>query len=316
MDVASVRLFLEVAEAGSLSKVAARRQTVQSHVSRQVSDFEASMGAPLFRRTGRGVVLTELGERAALRLRRWLQDTEQLTEDLRVESGRLMGQVRLGIIPSAAHPLMTRLFERLQREHPGIRLDIAEAQGAELDAMLDSGAVDLAVLFRFHRPSGRDERLLCVAHTFLVSAPGDALTQEPTLKFAQLAGLRLVLPRRPSHWRNALDETARSLGFKLDAVAEADSLTVQKELVAANPGLYSVLGPFSVTAELQSGRLQASKLVRPDLVRHVTLALPKQGKLSAAARRVAEMVEALIKEWGQQLVEPVPAPRRQRVARG
>jgi LysR family transcriptional regulator, nitrogen assimilation regulatory protein len=30
-----------------------------------------------------------------------------------------------------------------------------------------------------------------------------------------------VLPRRPSHWRNALDETARSLGFKLEPVAEA-----------------------------------------------------------------------------------------------
>ena len=66
---------------------------------------------------------------------------------------------------------------------------------------------------------------------------------------------------RPSHWRHALEETARSLGFKLDhPVAEADSLTVQKELVAHTPGLYSILGPYSVTAELHSGRLQASKL--------------------------------------------------------
>ena len=41
MNIAGVRLFLEVVEAGSLSKVASRRQTVQSHVSRQISDFEA-----------------------------------------------------------------------------------------------------------------------------------------------------------------------------------------------------------------------------------------------------------------------------------
>jgi DNA-binding transcriptional LysR family regulator len=321
MNVASVRLFLEVVDAGSLSKVAARRQTVQSHISRQISEFESGFGSPLFRRTGRGVVLTELGARAAQRLRAWLQETERLSEELRAESGKLLGEVRLGIIPSAAHPLMTRLFERLRSDHPGIRLNIAEAQGTELDNMLDSGAVDLAILFRFNRPSGREEKLLSVAHTFLVSSPGDEITREPTINFARLAGVPLVLPRRPSHWRNALEEAARSLGFKLVAVAEADSLTVQKELVARSAGLYSILGPYAFSAELREGRLQASKIVKPDLVRHVTLALPKQGKLSPACRVVAGVVEELVASWGNQLTEPAtvatstdkaPARRRPR----
>jgi LysR family transcriptional regulator, nitrogen assimilation regulatory protein len=304
MNVSTIKLFLEVAEAGSLSKIAARRQTVQSHVSRQITDFEQRCGARLFRRTGRGVELTDLGVRAAAKLRAWLQATEQLEEELRSQASELSGSVRLGIIPSAAHPLVTRLFERLQAEHPGIRLDIAEAQGTELDAMLDAGAVDLAILFRYQRPSARDEKALCVAGTWLVSAPGDALTRPPTIGFAKLKGLRLVLPRRPSHWRNALDETARSLGFKLEPVAEADSLTVQRELVVSRPGIYSVLGPYSIADDVRSGRLQASKLVRPDLSRHVTLAFAKQGKLSAAGRVVAENVQGLVRAWGQQLTEP------------
>lgn len=304
MNPASVRLFLEVAEAGSLSKVAARRQTVQSHISRQITEFEAGFGGRLFRRTGRGVELTEQGARAAARLRPWLQETEHLAQELRSATGRLSGPVRLGIIPSAAHPLVTRLFERLQVEHPGIRLDVAESQGAELDAMLDSGAVDLAVLFRYQRPSGREERALCVADTYLVSAPGDELTRGPTLEFSRLAGLRLVLPRRPSHWRQALDETARSLGFQLEPVAEADSLTVQKELVAHGRGVYSVLGPYSMAAELRDGRLQASRLVRPALQRHVALAFPRQGKLSPACKAVAAGIESLVAAWGQQLTEP------------
>ena len=308
MNIASVKLFLDVAEAGSLSKVAARRQTVQSHISRQVSDFEAALGSPLFSRTGRGVALTALGARAVPRLRAWLQETERVADELKAESGRMLGEVRLGIIPSAAHPLMTRLFQRLQSEHPGIRLNIAEAQGLELDAMLDSGAVDLAVLFRFNRPSGREEKLLSVVHTCLVSAPGDAITAGPTVHFSRLADLRLVLPRRPSHWRTALDEAARSLGIKLVAVVDADSLTVQKELVANTPGLYSVLGPYTVEAEIKAGRLQASKLVRPDLYRHVTLALPKQGKLSPACRLVAELVQQMVADWGNELTEPMLQP--------
>ncbi len=304
MNLSTVKLFLEVAEAGSLSKVAARRQTVQSHVSRQITEFEKQCGGRLFRRTGRGVELTELGARAESRLRSWLQATEQLENELRSDAGQLMGEVRLGIIPSAAHPLVTHLFAQLQAEHPAVRLNIAEAQGAELDAMLDSGAVDLAVLFRFSKPTGTDERQLSVAHTYLVSAPGDALTRAPTLNFAKLKGLRLVLPRRPSHWRNALDDTARGLGFRLDPVAEADSLTVQKELVARTPGLYSVLGPYSIADDVRSGRVQATKLVRPELCRHVTLSFPKQGKLSPACRVVAHTIEQLVEAWGHQLTEP------------
>ncbi len=304
MNVQTVKLFLEVAEAGSLSKIAARRQTVQSHVSRQITDFEQHCGGKLFRRTGRGVELTDLGVRAATRLRAWLQDTERLEADLRSESSQLSGSVRLGIIPSAAHPLTTRLFERLQAEHPGIRMDIVEAQGTELDAMLDSSAVDLAILFRYQRPSSREEVALCVAGTYLVSAPGDALTRSPAVNFSKLKGLRLVLPRRPSHWRNALDETARSLGFKLEPVAEADSLTLQRELVVSCPGLYSVLGPYSIADDLRRGRLQASKLVRPDLSRHVTLAFPKQGKHTPASKAVAAEIQRLVAAWGRQLTEP------------
>ena len=304
MNASSVQLFLEVATAGSLSKVAARRQTVQSHISRQITDFEKQCGGRLFSRTGRGVQLTELGTHAALRLRTWLQDTEQIAQEIRSGATQILGTVRVGIIPTAAHPLMTRVFEWLQAVHPAVKLDITEAQGTELDVLLDSGAVDLAILFRFNRPSGSEEKRLCTASTYLVSAPGDALTRAPTLAFSRLAGLRLVLPRRPSHWRNALDETARSLGFGLQPVAEADSLTVQKELVAHSKGLYSVLGPYSIAEELRSGRLQATRLIRPDLIRHVTLAFRKQGKMLPAVRVVAEKIQQLVQSWDDQLMEP------------
>jgi hypothetical protein len=85
---------------------------------------------------------------------------------------------------------------------------------------------------------------------------------------------------------------------------EADSLTVQKELVIHTPGLYSVLGPYSLKAELERGQIQVSRLVKPDLVRHVTLGFPRQGKLSPASRVVAETVQQLVESWGNQLFEP------------
>ena len=298
------RLFLEVAELGSFTKAAAQRGTVQSHISRQVSLLEKACGGPLFRRTGRGVALTELGLRVQTRVRAWLHDTDQLMTDIRVDASLPMGEVRLGILPSAAHPLITRLHLRLQAEYPLIHLNIREGQGGELDTLLDSGSVDMAVLFRYRKPTGADEKLLATAGTYLVSMPGDRLTRDGTVDFARLEGLRLVLPRRPSHWRAVLDETARSKGFALQAEVEADSLRVQKELVAHSTGLYSVLGPFSVAEEMRAGSLQAARIVSPDLRRYVTLALPKQGQLTPAAKVVARLIGNTDEPWGSLPSEP------------
>ncbi|MDP2262912.1 MAG: LysR family transcriptional regulator [Hydrogenophaga sp.] len=299
------RLFLEVAELGSFTRTAAQRHTVQSHISRQIGELEAACGGPLFRRTGRGVALTELGQRVQTRVRGWVRDTDQLLADIRADAGLPMGEVRLAILPSAAHPLLTRLYRRLQAEYPLIRLNIREGQGGELDTLLDTGSVDMAVLFRFRKPTGADEKLLATAGTYLVSMPGDRLTQEDTVDFMQLDGLRLVLPRRPSHWRAVLDETARSKGFALQAEVEADSLRLQKELVVHSPGLYSVLGPFSVAEEMRAGGLQAARIVSPNLRRYVTLALPKQGQLSPAAKVVARLIGETDNPWDSMPGEPI-----------
>lgn len=305
MNPNDFRLFLEVVELGSFTKAAAQRRTVQSHISRRIGDLEKICGGALFRRTGRGVVLTELGKHVEARIRGWIRETDQLLADIRVDSAVPMGEVRLGILPSAAHPLVTRLYRRIQAEYPKIKLNIREGQGGELDALLDIGSVDMAVLFRFQKPSSQDEKLLAIAGTFLVSRPGDPLTRDETIDFTRLAGLRLVLPRRPAHWRAVLDETARSKGFTLQAEVEADSLRAQKELVAHTPDLYSVLGPFSIADELRSGRLQASRVVNPDLRRHVTLALPKQGQLTPASKIVSRLIRETAQGWGYQLSEPV-----------
>ncbi|MBL0421855.1 LysR family transcriptional regulator [Ramlibacter sp. AW1] len=297
MHIQDLKLFLEVAEAGSFTRVAAQRQTVQSHISRQIGDLEKACGSPLFRRTGRGVTLTEFGLHVAQRVRPWLQESDELFADIRETSRVPMGEVRVGILPSAAHPLMTAVFARLHRDYPRILLNIREGQGGELDAMLDAGAVDMAILFRYEKPSTPDERLLATASTYLVSSPGLSLTLPDTVDFRRLEGLPLVLPRRPAHWRSILDETARSKGFHLHAAAEADSLTLQRELIAQHKHLYALLGPFSVSSDIRLGRLQAAKVIAPDLKRYVTLARPRQGQLTQASRIVADLIASMVDVW-------------------
>lgn len=304
MQLQDFKLFLEVAELGSLTKVAAQRLTVQSHISRQISAFEEACGSPLFKRTGRGVALTEFGSHVASKARQWVRETDEFFADIQQTAKVPMGEVRIGILPSAAHPLMTHVFKRLHHEFPKITLNIREGQGGELDAMLDSGSVDMAILFRFDKPNTPDETLLTTASTYLVSKPGLSLTLAETVEFRRLEGLPLVLPRRPAHWRSILDETAKSKGFHLQAAIEADSLRVQKELIADNPHLYALLGPFSVDHELRMGKLQSAKVIGPDLKRYVTLAHPKQGQLTQASRIVSQLIKETVTLWRNQITVP------------
>lgn len=304
MHINDIRLFLEVAEQGSFTKVAVHRNTVQSHISRQISEFESKCGGSLFRRTGRGVVLTEFGEHVQLRVRGWLKDSEEMFAEIKQASTVPMGEVKIGVLPSAAHPLMTHIFKRLHHDYPKIKLNIREGQGSELDALLDTGAVDMAILFRYKKPTGNDETLLATASTYLVSSPGLSLTYLDTVDFKRLEGLPLVLPRRPSHWRSILDETAKSKGFSLLSEVEADSLRVQKEIIASNPHMYALLGPFSIDDELKIGKLQAAKVIGPDLKRYVTLALPKQGHFTEVSRIVAKLIKDTVADWDGQLNRP------------
>ena len=305
MQINDFRLFLEVAELGSLTKVAANRQTAQSHISRQITHLETACGSALFRRTGRGVVLTEYGQYVEKKVRQWIQQSDELLDDLQQTAKIPMGVVKLGILPSAAHPLMTEVFKKLRHEYPKIQLNIREGQGSELDALLDTGSVDMAILFRHEKPHRHDEVLLATASTYLVSCPGLSLTLGETVNFKQLEGLPLVLPRKGSNWRSILDETARSKEFYLHSEVEADSLKVQKEIITANQNLYALLGPFSINEELKLGRLQCAKIISPDLKRYVTLATPRQGYVTTASRIVTEVIKETVKAWGNQLIPTI-----------
>ena len=196
MDYAAWKLFIDSAELGSLSKVAVAYGTSQPHISRQIGELEKECGGRLFQRTGRGVVLTELGERIAPKVRAWLASTDQLANDVRASAGTPIGKVRIGSLPSTAHPLVSTLYKQLKQRYPLIQLAVREGQGAQIETWLEDGSVDLAILYRTSPTPKNGDTYLVETSTYLVGAAGDPLTSRPTaplLGTAQSAA-RAVLP--------------------------------------------------------------------------------------------------------------------------
>jgi DNA-binding transcriptional LysR family regulator len=294
MHYAAWKLFLDAADLGSLSKVAVTYGTSQPHISRQIGELEHQCGGRLFERTGRGVTLTELGQRIAPKVRAWLANTEQLLNDVRTSAGTPIGKVRIGSLPSTAHPLVTTLYKRLKEQYPLVQLAVREGQGAQLETWLEDGSVDLAILFRTRPSPNHGDIYLVDTPTYLVSAIGDRLTSRPKVPFSALHNLPLVLFCRPSSWRNRLDQLAAEHGISLNVTLEADSLRLQTHVVA-DGGVYALLGPYAINAASKNLRLQSSKLVDPVISRHIALAMSRHGQLTLACRTVMQVLREVAK---------------------
>jgi LysR family nitrogen assimilation transcriptional regulator len=294
LDYAAWRLFIEAAELGSLSKVALAYGTSQPHISRQIGQLEKECGGRLFQRTGRGVVLTELGQRIVPKVRAWMASTEQLANDVRTSAGTPIGKVRIGSLPSTAHPLVSTLYKRLKERYPLIHLAVREGQGAQLETWLEDGSVDLAILYRTSLLPKNGDTYIVETSTYLVSAPDDPLTMRPTVPFSALNNLPLVLFCRPSSWRNHLEEISAERGISLNVVLEADSLSLQTQIVSEG-GVYALLGPYAVDALSKQSRLQSSKLVAPVVTRHIALAMSRHGNMTLACRTVMQVAREIAK---------------------
>lgn len=293
-DLSSWKLFVDVADAGSLTKAALVLDSVQPAVSRRITALERECGGALFHRTGRGVTLTDLGQRAYPRIKALLQESEAFIDDMHGTSGLPGGEVRVGVLPSVTQYLVGTLFKRVREEFPHVRLQLVDGSNRQLDEWLADGKLDLAVLFGDAKHLDPDQHPLAEANLCLIGARGDPLTAAPTIDFDRLDGLPLVLPARPNGLRHRLDTIARERGVSLQAAAEVDSLQMMKD-IAAQGGAYAVLIRQAVSWEVQAGMLQASRIENPAMVRAIAASV---GSGRPSTRATKAVLKTLLEIFG------------------
>lgn len=155
LDLNLLRVFVVVAETGSVTAAAARLYLTQPAVSAALKRLSTSLGAPLFARQGRSLVLTARGE---LLLREAKPHLEALIGAAMAspafdpqESDRI---VRLGLADSNERAFLPPLSRILAREAPRMRLVITAVQFRTVAAAFSSGAIDLAITVADELPRG------------------------------------------------------------------------------------------------------------------------------------------------------------------
>ncbi|KJV40995.1 LysR family transcriptional regulator [Acinetobacter brisouii] len=294
MNYTQWKLFLDANDLGSLSKVAQFYNTSQPQISRQLQELEDFCGGRLFHRTGRGVTLTDLGSFLLPKIRHWVKLTEQLQNDIHHSSKNLMGKVRIGSIPSTAHPLLTAVSHRLKEEYPQIELSVREGQGVQLEKWLEEGSVDLSLLYRFQSSSQNGDLYLAEVDTYLVGKKEDPLLKNTSIDFPQLDGLPLVTFCRPSSWVNHLETIARQKQIALNIAFEADSISMQMHLIESGR-YYGILSPQAIKNHTQDQKFAAVKIVQPNIKRYLSLSMSPHTYLTPPCRKVIDIIKDILK---------------------
>jgi DNA-binding transcriptional LysR family regulator len=282
------QIFLRVAEAGSLSKAATALVMPQSMVSRAITHLERQCGERLYERTGRGVTLTEFGARLLPQVAQLACHAEALSEDIRGARGQVMGEVRVGLLPTAVGrycgPIITQVRARL----PGVHLHLVEGASAQLEEQLRDGRLDMAVVLRENPDDIGDAHILARVPLHLVGRQGDEAVMQGDVPLARLSGRPLVVPSRPHLLRARLDQLADEHGLRLNVVTEADSVPLQCEVAAAGGG-YAIMS----IAGVMDARLASTPIVQPTLERFVVLAVSPRRPHTRATRELHSLIASL-----------------------
>ncbi|WP_291378161.1 LysR family transcriptional regulator [Demequina sp.] len=149
IDVTRLQVLVALAKYGTASAAAEALHYSQPTVSHHLKRLEAETGAVLMRRVGRGLVLTDDGKRLAARGEEILGLITRASTELASAVSLHSGHVRLAIFPSGMATLAPRIVTEMSQRHPGLQLDIAEAEPPEAERLLIEGKVDLAITFTY-----------------------------------------------------------------------------------------------------------------------------------------------------------------------
>lgn len=287
-------LFVKVAELGSLTHAAAALNVSQSVISRQIGVLEKECGARLFRRTGRGVVLTDFGQQIFPHVKVLIAHADQLSDSIRTLGGEPLGEVRLGLLPSMISVLSGPLYRAAAQRFPQIRLHFIEGSSVQLEDWLNQGRLDLSVLLRESDVEQPGEVTLTRMSLSLIGPLDDPVTRRPTVEFDELGRLPLVLPGEPHLLRARLDALAVERRIKLQVAVEADSIGLQGEIVAAGGG-YAIVGARTLPAT-QPAKFSAALIVNPELPRRIVLGTTQLRPHTLATRTLSTLVQGLAQD--------------------
>jgi DNA-binding transcriptional LysR family regulator len=256
VEIRHLLTFKAVAETGGFTRAAELLGYAQSSITAQIQTLEVELGAPLFNRLGKKVVLTEAGQRLlpyAQEMLRLHDTAKEITKPEDSPSGRLV----IGAPESLAAFRLPAVIQEYRRKFPKVHIILKPGLCWELRSFIRNGELDMAFLLEqeSHSPDLHIETL--VQEKMSVVAPID----HPLLRLPKVSPEHLkdetILQTEPGcSYRALFEKYLHDHGIYPNPDLEFWSIEAIKNCVMCGLGI-ALLPAITVQSELQDGKLAA-----------------------------------------------------------
>jgi LysR family nitrogen assimilation transcriptional regulator len=295
MDLRQIEYFVALYDERSITKAARRLSVVQPALSMQISRLERTFKTKLFERTSRGVVPTDTARTFYGLCQNILGDVDEARRCLRDASGKVTGDLTVGLMPSVANSVLPAVLAEYKANYPDVTLRIVEAYSGSLLDQLYSGKFDLAVVNNTTGldrvaivPLFRDYLVLVTRYTLAKRIPAE-------IQSHRLQEYKLVLPSQRQGMRVLVDSMLASKGITLKPEIELDSLGPTLELVRESDWA-TILPVVAVKHAVDLKLLRSQRIVEPDMPRDVIVASPTTRAPSLAAELFLKILKTKVNE--------------------
>ncbi|MDT5121773.1 MAG: hypothetical protein QOC96_1255 [Acidobacteriota bacterium] len=257
MEIRQLRAFTAIAESGTFTAGALRVHITQAAVSMQIRQLEIELGAPLFIRAPRRVLLTEAGEALLERAHRILREHDAAVVEIAELAGAERGRLRIGSASAmvSADPL-PKILRELRERHPRAEVSIASGTSQALVHQILAGELDMAFVSLPVEARGIQTEVLSRDELVAIAHPRHKLAKQRVVSVFTLAGEKLILGERGGNTRRLIDGLFEEAGEHPVVAMELSRLAAIKRMVEEEMGV-GIVPLNSAREEIAQGRLVA-----------------------------------------------------------
>jgi len=255
VEIRQLKAFVAIAETGTFTAAAARVHVTQAAISMQIRQLENEVGAKLFVRAPRHVILTEAGEHLLHRARQILREHDAAIEEIAELAGAERGRLRIG---SASAMVLTdplpRVLKEIRKRHPRADMTVTSGTSESLVEQILAGELDLAFVSLPVEARGIQTERLSEDQLVAIASPRHRLAKQRTVSAYTLAGEKLILGERGGNTRRLIDQFFAQAGVALTVAMELSRQAAIKRMVEEDMGV-GIVPLQSVVEEVDKGRL-------------------------------------------------------------
>lgn len=291
LEVRHLKLVTTVAKEGGITRAANRLHLTQSALSHQLRDIEDRLGAQLFLRLNKRMLLTQAGERLLSAAPIVLEELKRAEEDIRQIALHREGMLRISTECYTCYHWLPQVLKRFGEEFPRVEVRIvAEATRRPIHALLD-GKLDVAVTSTIVRNQKLRFKPLFKDELLVTLNPEHPLASRPYVCAKDFADEHLILYSVPKEEMALYQKVLIPAGVAPRHVSRVELTEAIIEMVKAGLGI-SVMARWAVEPHIKAGTIRGVPLTSRGFYRQWSAAMIKNKATPPYLLKFVELMAA------------------------